>query len=279
LTSIKIPNTVISIGSSSFFNCSKLESITLPDSVRSIGRFAFSSCSSLKKVNIGDGVLCIFPSAFQDCNNLTQLTTKSKKIDIPDGFVIDNDNNVTFIYVKQDILEVTGNIEIPEGVTEISYNAFEECSSLKNITIPDSLITIGNCAFEGCRSLESVTFGENSSLTTIGNSVFVNCFSLESITIPDSVISIGTCAFEGCTFEGCSSLKSVTFGENSNLTIIGSCAFYNYNPSLLTLDIPNSVTSIGEDAFKNVNNVNISESQKELKGYSSKWGALHVNGE
>ena len=109
---------------------------------------------------------------------MTQLTTKSKKIDIPDGFLIDNDNNVTFIYVKQDILEVTGDITIPDGVTEIPGYAFFYCSSLKKITIPDSVTSIGRCAFQDCTSLTSVTFGENSSLTTIGESAFVNCFTL-----------------------------------------------------------------------------------------------------
>ena len=53
-------------------------------------------------------------------------------------------------------------------------------------------------------------------------------------------------------------------------------AFRNCTNSNLSIDIPSSVTDIIDDAFENVNNINISETQKDLDDYP--WGALHVNG-
>ena len=53
---------------------------------------------------------------------------------------------------------------------------------------------------------------------------FHNCSSLTSVEIPSSVTTIGAYAFEGCR-----GLKSVTFGENSQLTSIGRYAFDGCN--------------------------------------------------
>ena len=48
LTSITIPNRVMSIGSSAFSGCSSLMSITIPNSVINIGDSVFGGCPSLK---------------------------------------------------------------------------------------------------------------------------------------------------------------------------------------------------------------------------------------
>lgn len=84
---------------------------------------------------------------------------------------------------------------------------------------------------------------EGKSVTAIEDDAFFGC-GIISITIPDSVTSIGDTAF--CWSY---SLKSVTFGENSQLTTIGDSAF-NYCTSLESITIPDSVTSIGAAAFR-----------------------------
>ena len=100
-------------------------------------------------------------------------------------------------------------------------------------------------------------------ITTIAGGAFIGSESLTSIEIPASVTSIGDWAFYSC-----SSLTSLTFGENSQLTSIGDWAFSDCY-SLSSIEIPNSVTSMGEYAFfgcesltsavigKNVTNINL----------------------
>lgn len=88
------------------------------------------------------------------------------------------------------------SITIPNSVTTIGEEAFENCDSLTSITIPNSVTTIGNSAFSNCDSLTSITIPD--SVTTIEGFVFYDCDSLTSITIPDSVISIGDDAFDDC---------------------------------------------------------------------------------
>ena len=52
LTSITIPNSIINIKSSAFHNCAELASITIPDSVTSIGESVFGDCSSLTTISL-----------------------------------------------------------------------------------------------------------------------------------------------------------------------------------------------------------------------------------
>ena len=51
LTSISIPQSVVSIGHQSFYNCSSLEEITIPASVQTIGNQVFANCNALKSIN------------------------------------------------------------------------------------------------------------------------------------------------------------------------------------------------------------------------------------
>lgn len=73
LTSVIIPDSVISIGHATFIGCSSLTSITIPDSVTSIGASAFSGCSSLTSITIPDSVIIINYEAFYNCSALSDV--------------------------------------------------------------------------------------------------------------------------------------------------------------------------------------------------------------
>ena len=130
-------------------------------------------------------------------------------------------------------------VEISDGVTNIGYRAFDDCSGLTSVTIGNSVTSIGDCAFWGCSGLTSITIPN--SVTSIEYGAFNNCSKLTSVTIPNSVTSIGSLAFRGC-----SGLTSVTIGNS--VTSIGNDAFRGCS-GLTSITIPNSVTSIGNYAF------------------------------
>jgi hypothetical protein len=159
----------------------------------------------------------------------------------------------------------SGAVNIGNNVTSIGINAFSTLG-ITSVTIPSSVTSIAARAFENARRLETVNFGENSQLTQIGEFAFAdaqrltsisiplgvtrierltffNTSVLSSISIPSSVTFIGDSAFENSL-----SLRTVTFGEASQLTEIDAWAFFNAS-SLTSISIPAGVNTIGTGAF------------------------------
>ena len=142
-------------------------------------------------------------------------------------------------------------IEIPPSVEYIGSSAFSS-TDLAIIYIPASVETIGQDAFNGCDSLLNVSFENDSNLKSIGYRAFSHCAALVSIEIPASVETIGQLAFESCesltnvSFETGSHLRAIEGGEAGEF---GKGVFY-YCTSLMSIEIPASVESIGKTAFK-----------------------------
>jgi hypothetical protein len=74
VTSVSIPEGVISIGESAFEGCSSLQAVTFPSSMIALGNFSFYNCSSLKCVLFKDDVILLGSYAFCGCTSLESIT-------------------------------------------------------------------------------------------------------------------------------------------------------------------------------------------------------------
>lgn len=227
--------TVTSIGDYAFSGCSGLTSVTIPNSVTTIGDYAFNNCDGLTSIEIPNSVTSIGARAFGVCRSLTSITIPNSVTSIGDHAF--NNCGLT-------------SIEIPNSVTNIGAGTFVGCTSLSSIEIPNSVTSIGEWAFSECWSLTSIEIPN--SVTSIGEGAFSGCYRLTSIEIPNSVTSISEKAFSACFNLISISVESgnTKYDSRDNCNAIIETASNTLIAGCQSTVIPNSVTSIGNSAFR-----------------------------
>ena len=245
LTSLVIPSSVTSIGSDVFRGCSALTSLVIPSSVTTIGNRAFSGCSGLASLIIPNSVISIGEGVLIGCNGLTSLNVENgnTKYDSRDNCnaIIETETNT--------LISAINNTIIPNSVTSIADYAFCGLINMTSMTIPNGVSLIGYRAFMGCSGLTSLAIPN--SVTSIGKEAFYGCSALTSVIIPNSVIFIGVGIFSGCS--GLTSLKvengNTKFDSRDNCNAIIETETNTLISGTNNTIIPNSVTSIGKEAF------------------------------
>ena len=255
-TDIVIPDTyndlpVTSIGNRAFYDRALLTSITIPNSVASIGGWAFCDCTSLTNVTIGNSVTSIGEWAFYSCTSLTSITIPNSVTSISQS-AFEGCSSLTSITVDENneyYKSIDGNLYTKNEKTLIQYAIGKQATSF---TIPNSVTSIGGDAFYGCSSLTSVTIPD--SVTYIGGNTFYNCTSLTSITVDENnkyYKSINGNLYtkdEKTLIQYAIGKDATSFTIPNSVTSIGGDAFYGCS-SLTSVTIPDSVTSIGSSAF------------------------------
>ena len=245
------------ISDGAFQNCTGITSIVIPDSVISIGVSTFSGCTSLAEITVSP-----------NNKNYSSVAGVLFNKDVSELIVYPKGNGRSAYTVPDGVTSIGGSafsgctslaeIVIPDSVTSIGDSAFSGCTSLAEIVIPDSVTSIGVFAFSGCTSLSKVDLPKK--LTTIEAGTFRDCTSLKEIVIPDSVTEI-RCNWDLGAFSGCTSLSKVKL--SNNLTIIDDRTFSDCT-SLAEIDIPDSVTSIGRFAFSGCTSLSKVDLPKKL---------------
>ena len=219
LTSIAIPYSVMSIGGSAFYDCSSLTSITIPNNVTSIGESAFYACSSLTSITIPNSVTSIGVYAFEGCSSLTAVAWNAKNCD---GF---SEKSTPFYYYNGDY-----------------YNDFDIRQQITSFVFGDSVQHIPDYLCTGMENLPSITIGK--SVTSIGDNAFKGCSSITSV-----VWNAENYKGENAPYSSSPVSKQITsfvFGDSVQYIPARLC---NGMENLTSIIIPNSVTSIGYNAF------------------------------
>lgn len=186
-----------------------IEELVLPTSLKEIERTAFSNCKSLIEITIPENVTKIGDRAFVQC-------------------------------------DVLKNVTILGSITEIKEYTFDSCKALESIVLPDSITTIEKYAFKGCSALGYIKLPDQ--LQKIGQRAFSGCTNLNNVTLPD-LLQYDDNDISECTyvFADCSSLTDITLPEN--LKNIPEDMFNGCTSLPDTINIPDSVTTIGNNAF------------------------------
>lgn len=175
--------------------------------------------------------MTVFPhSGLRNCSSLTHIKFPPNLTSILDA-AFDSDS----------LLEINTE-DIPKSITNLSIQAFNNCSLLKgNINLPN-LEHIGNKVFLNTGITGIINFPN---LTTLGVGAFSGCKGITGIESLGGINSL-----KGSTFNGCSNLMvDVSFFRN--YISIGSSDFLG-TKVYGELNLPN-LQSIGSNAFRSTN--------------------------
>ena len=201
-----LPDKLEGIGSSAFDNCTNLTgSLIIPKGVTRIGTMAFDNCSNMKGVlELPNTLEYISNQAFNYCDFTCELILpESLKYIGHDAFLGNNGfyGNLNLpsdlFYLGsgafQDCSNLTGDLRIPQKITEILNNTFKTTNFNGSLTLHDGITKIGNLAFMGTKFRGELILPKN--LTIIGEEAFYNCNLSGELKLPNSILSIGNEAF------------------------------------------------------------------------------------
>ncbi|MBP3211460.1 MAG: leucine-rich repeat domain-containing protein [Prevotella sp.] len=252
ITSISLPNTIVSIGTYAFYSTTNLTSITIPRNLKTIERSAFYQCNSLKKIIIPD------IAAWCSVDLMNSIFDNSALQGTPETRRLYSDENTEIEHLV-----------IPDGVTAITSRAFENCQSIKSVSIPSSVSKIGSSAFFYCKNLSSLTLANG--IDTIGGGAFFYC-NIKHIQIPASVKDLGTMPFSSN-----SECESISIDPaNTVYDSRGGCnaIIHTATKSLLrgcsSTVIPDGVEVIDEGAFNlsKIKSISIPSSVTTINSYA-----------
>ena len=231
LKSLSLPSSVTVLGGNCFDNCSDLESVNLPDGLEIISDCAFNECSSLSSISIPDEVSYIGSMSFYKCTSLTSIT-------------------------------------IPGSVTRIENSAFHSCSGLTSIVIDSSTPPAGGEGmFQGTNNC--TIYVPSDAVNTYKTAQYWSDYADRIQAIPQPNNTIYYTSSDGFvvypTYYYSSTTDGELFGANivsntytngkgiitfdNDVTKIGDYAFNN-SSRLTGISLPESITSIGQEAFE-----------------------------
>ena len=231
LMHIVLPDKLKGIREKAFFNCKYLVgSLVIPEGVESISEKAFFGCSGFDgTLTLPSTLKWIGPSAFDACSHFTG------SLSLPDA--LEHIYDMAFCNCGG----FSGRLDLPSSLKTISYAAFSDCSGLTgSLTIPQKLTEIGGSAFQNC-SFDG-TLSLPNGITTIGSYAFAWCAFKGELILPSNIKVIESGAFSKNQFSG-------TLHLPSSLSILGGSAFSDNMQLTGTLEIPDKLTSIKEEAF------------------------------
>jgi hypothetical protein len=165
----------------------------------------------------------------------------------------DTDRNVSHIIIDPSVKELPNgcfakffnlvSVELHQNLTVIGEESFSFCRSLRSMEIPPSVWMIRYQAFVGSGLVE-VHLSEG--LEVIGRQAFQNCHKLQGIEFPATLEELGSGAFKACY-----KLSRIVWKSSKKMKMIPDYAFCMCHSLTSIMDIPSSVTELGDECFSN----------------------------
>ncbi len=158
---------------------------------------------------------------------------------------------------------------LPPTIQRLGNDCFSMCTSLKEINLPTSIIHLGSSCFSDCRRLSIVSLPPY--LEDMGDHCFYQS-AIRSCYIPPLLKTLQESTFQGCTY-----LSKVEFNVGRLQNIDNLC--FDSCEDLKTINIPDTVTSLGSSCFSGCNqltSVHLPSTIKVLKPKTFKYCPIKI---
>lgn len=283
LERITLPSALQKLSNSTFYDCTALSEVTFPASLKTIEKSAFSGCRKLSEVKLPASLTTIQSYVFDRCSALktvfydgslerwSQINTSNDFLGYSSPSLVMDDYTAQFILVEDGpfaepipkktvtITKYTGKestVILPSTisgwpVTKIGEAALKDNTTITSVTIPASVTEIGSNAFAGCTNLTSVNYaGDWSNLTiqsgnpAVQDAANAPLFDFEFI-LNNTAVIVTNYKYNGAAAD----VTIPSRYQGKPVTTIGHAAFFN--SAVTSVTIPDSVTSISDEAFIN----------------------------
>lgn len=275
LVDVDLPS-VVSIGDFAFYNCSSIANLTIyAENIRFgssvfygavVTNFSYSgTVNDWVRITIGtmdsNPIYCATNTTFAGVD-LSGAITISGSTKIND--YVFAGAKITSVTIAADVTEIgkyafasehITTLDLGSNVTKIDEGAFLG-AQITSLTLPSTLTSIGKNAFAAARITE-LTIPKK--VTSIGETAFYNCGLITKLAIYADSLTIGRNAFLNTNvveFYGKTVPEGIDVAKITKLTPVGATSIeknqYAKYKSLVEITIPNTVTSIGAEAFAGI---------------------------
>jgi hypothetical protein len=231
-----LPEEVETIEDYAFYNCHFDGDLIIPDTVISLGSGVFENCSGFDDLlDIGDGIEVIKGKTFKNCSNIHG--------DIIVGSEVYTVEDEAFY----NCTGVSGELFLGNNIISIGDYAFYNCNNaVGDLDLPSPVNYIGDFAFYNCSSLDGEFGLENvGECEYIGNYAFEDCSLMTGpLLLPGNVGYLGSGAFKNC--KNLNSTIDLSAGE---FDYILEETFFGCSGLLGELVIPDFILGIDDRAF------------------------------
>lgn len=286
LKAITLPGNLKSVGESAFQECSSLETINLPSGITSVGNYAFLECENLKSVTLPSGLISIGDRAFNSCISLTSLDLPSSLTTVGE-LALAGCSQLTRLTLHSGLTNIKGNTLLGgytfyNNLKDVRYIIDSDLETYLQSNHP--IINDIRCGIKYYLNDQEITTLEiPSGITSIGDGVFLSSNNLTNLTLSSKITSAGKYAFNNC-----SNLKDIryyiyddlaTYIQKGHPAFYVNCGikYYWNNQEITTLEIPTSVTSIGNHAFYGCNGLTSVEFPSNLSSIGD-WAFSNCSG-
>ena len=278
---LTLGTSVKTIEDEAFNDCIFTGTLTIPNSVDSIGSDAFSSNMFSGNLVIPNSVTALSSSAFYECKNFNGTLTLSENLKVIEDYTFDGCAFTGSLVIPNSVKSIEadafadcnfdGTLTLGDSVTTIGNDAFDCAAFTGALVLPKTLTSLG------LRALKSSKFTSITSKAVTPPSLGANVFMSTQTTTPVYVPAAGVDAYKiadgwkefsnidaivvaSGTLDGYD--LSWVIDEDYNLSFTGTgttipnyasytdAPWADYSASVASLTIPETITGIGNDAFR-----------------------------